>query len=127
MALGTFLFVPYVQPFRFSTFFWTYVVPVIPFVMWFDGVVSCLRAYTPEELREIAAATSSGDYTWSAGTVTAGIGLLRMPVTYLIGLPAKTRNPREEQSGQSCHLAEAARAGSDRIASTATASSWSVL
>jgi len=36
-------------------------VPVIPFVLLFDGVVSCLRTYRPEELREISQKLSAQD------------------------------------------------------------------
>ena len=28
---------------------WTLILPVVPFVVWFDGLVSCLRTYTKEE------------------------------------------------------------------------------
>jgi len=32
------------------TLFWTYIIPVLPFVLVFDGWISCLRARTPEEV-----------------------------------------------------------------------------
>ena len=65
--------------------FWTYVVPVVPFVIVFDGVVSCLRTRTGEEIgmlvRECGADTegwrlrdgtelhtrTGGRMTWYAG------------------------------------------------------------
>lgn len=94
MALGTFVFSPFVKPFRFSAFFWTYIVPVIPFVMWFDGVVSCLRSYTLPELRQLAEAASH-EYRWIAGTLERKLGLIPIRVTYLVGLPPLNGETRE--------------------------------
>jgi hypothetical protein len=48
-----FLHTPRIRPFRWSRLLWTYLIPVIPLVLLFDGVVSCLRTYRPQELREM--------------------------------------------------------------------------
>ena len=50
-----------------------------------DGVVSQLRAYTPQELRELAAVVEPQGYDWQVGQVH----VRRMPgrVTYLTGAP----------------------------------------
>jgi hypothetical protein len=77
---------PFVRPFRWSRLFWTYVLPAIPLVVLVDGVVSCLRTYTPDELRALAADAerdARAGYAWSAGEVGAG----PIPVTYLLGVP----------------------------------------
>jgi hypothetical protein len=74
---------PWIRPFRWSRLFWTYFVPIIPFVLLFDGVVSCLRTYRPRELREIVATLSSSEYQWEVGELSTGKGL----ITYLIGCP----------------------------------------
>lgn len=81
------LFTPRIRPFRWSRLFWTYLVPVVPFVIWFDGLVSCLRAYAPEELHEMVqevSQTSSIVYNWQIGEEDTGL----LPITYLIGYPA---------------------------------------
>jgi hypothetical protein len=80
VALG-----PFIRPFRWSRILWTYLLPVIPFVVWFDGVVSCLRAYTPSELNALTTGLSATGYRWESGETARG----RIPVkiTYLIGLP----------------------------------------
>jgi hypothetical protein len=97
MPLGALLFVPLIRPFRFSLFFWTYVIPVIPFVLWFDGLLSCLRAYLPDELRQIIAALPANDYEWEIGETQ---GLLS-PVTYLLGYPvAKSPVPAHAVADQ---------------------------
>ena len=85
MPLGAIALLPSACPFRLSTLFWTYMIPVIPFVMWFDGLVSCLRAYAPDELRAMAPAVSA--YTWKSGTLRDRFS--PVSVTYLIGYAEK--------------------------------------
>jgi hypothetical protein len=76
-----FLHTPRIRPFRWSRLLWTYLIPIIPLVLLFDGVVSCLRTYRPQELREIVDTLTSCQYQWEIGELTGG----RAPVTYLIG------------------------------------------
>src|ERR1700727_541576 len=78
-----FLHTPRIRPFRWSRLLWTYFIPVIPLVLLFDGVVSCLRTYRPQELREIVEKLTSCEYQWEIGELATG----KMPVTYLIGYP----------------------------------------
>jgi hypothetical protein len=61
--------------------FWTYLVPVLPLAILWDGVVSYLRAYTQEELLAIA----PDGYRWTAGRSRAK----NVPgaMTYFVGLP----------------------------------------
>jgi hypothetical protein len=77
MPIATICLVPFMRPFRIARLLWTYLVPVIPFVMLVDGVVSCLRAYSPTELRELAVSIGAPDYVWDVGETSA--------VTYLVG------------------------------------------
>ena len=74
---------PFIRPFRWSRFLITYVVPIVPLAVVFDGVVSCLRTYTPAELLGMAEQAAPDGYVWRAGTVGKG----PVPVTYLIGQP----------------------------------------
>lgn len=78
-----FVHTPRIRPFRWSRLLWTYLIPVIPLVLLFDGVVSCLRTYRPRELREMVEKLTSCQYRWEIGELTTG----KMPVTYLIGYP----------------------------------------
>jgi hypothetical protein len=87
MPLGAFLTTPFIRPFRFSRLFWTYVLPVIPFVLFFDGVISCLRAYSQKELRALVEQFSSIDYVWEIGEERGSVA----PITYLIGYPSSKR------------------------------------
>jgi hypothetical protein len=80
------LVTPMLRPFRWSRLFWTYLLPAIPLVVLVDGIVSCLRTYTPAELRALAGEADAVGYQWDAGEVGSG----PIPVTYLVGLPPVT-------------------------------------
>ncbi|MGA7928134.1 MAG: hypothetical protein WCA20_19365 [Candidatus Sulfotelmatobacter sp.] len=82
-VLLLFLHTPRIRPFRWSRLLWTYLIPIIPLVLLFDGVVSCLRTYRPNELREIVEKLTSCEYQWEIGELASG----RVPITYLIGYP----------------------------------------
>ena len=84
-ALLVFVSTLRIRPFRWSRLFWTYVIPVIPFVVLFDGVVSCLRTYRPEELSEIIGRLIGSEYEWSVGEQLGPGGII--PISYVIGHP----------------------------------------
>ncbi len=79
MPLATWALVPFMRPFRFRRFVWTYLLPVIPFVLMYDGVVSCRRAYSPDELRGFTMRAGAENYAWEIGEAGA--------VTYFLGYP----------------------------------------
>jgi len=56
---------------QWGQLFWTYVVPVIPFVVVFDGLVSCLRTRREGEVRELIGRTGRGVEGWRFETGTA--------------------------------------------------------
>jgi hypothetical protein len=80
------LLTPFVRPFRWSRLFLTYLVPLIPLLVLFDGTVSFLRLYTRTELRDvISAVPGHEEFDWEVGS-------LRIPgvpahVGYLLGTP----------------------------------------
>jgi hypothetical protein len=84
-ALMPFVFTPLIRPFRWSRLVWTYVVPIIPLVLLFDGVVSCLRTYRPQELREMIKELVGIEYQWEVGEHSKAAG--RPSIIYLIGYP----------------------------------------
>jgi hypothetical protein len=79
------LVVPLTSPFKWSRLFWTYLIPVVPFVLLFDGIVSCLRVYSVPQLRELTQDLGGPAYVWESGTQNAAY--LSVPITYLIGHP----------------------------------------
>jgi len=72
---------PFMRPISLSRMFWTYLIPVIPFFSWWDGIVSNLRSYSEEELKAIV--SDFPTYNWSIGT--AGKEQLA-PVLFVIGV-----------------------------------------
>ena len=92
-ALLLFVFTPLIRPFRWSRLLWTYVVPIIPLVLLFDGVVSCLRTYRPQELREIIEKLTGIEYQWEVGEQSRARG--EVPITYLIGYPRHACRPTD--------------------------------
>jgi len=87
-SFAPFVFTPFVRPFRWSRLLCTYIVPLIPFVLLFDGIISCLRTYRPSELRDLAGQLSESDYQWQAGEFRDSY--LKLPVTFLIGYLRKS-------------------------------------
>lgn len=83
--LVTLMMMPRVRPFRWTNLLFTYLIPVVPLMVVWDGVVSCLRTYDVEELRVLAReADPDGHFDWEIGeSFQRG----PIPVTYLIGTP----------------------------------------
>ena len=80
------LSVPLMRPFRWSRLFWTYLIPAIPLVLLFDGIVSCLRTYSREELRTMTESLIGQPYQWRYGR--ARTLLSPLGISYLIGYPS---------------------------------------
>jgi hypothetical protein len=83
--ITTMLLLPFLRPFRPGWLIFTYLIPVIPlFVLW-DGMVSCFRTYSEPELRELIDGLDDDGYTWEIGRFK----LEPAPVhaTYLLGHP----------------------------------------
>jgi hypothetical protein len=98
-ALMLFVFTPLIRPFRWSRLLCTYVLPIIPFVLLFDGVVSCLRTYQIQELREMVKNLSGIEYQWEVGEHSRGLGM--MPITYLVGHPLRISGVARLKSSES--------------------------
>jgi hypothetical protein len=80
LFLGSLFLVPLVRPFRLSRLLLTYGVPLIPGLVAWDGTISALRAYTPEELLELARSVPGADgYSWDAGVAGSALYLSGTP------------------------------------------------
>ena len=79
------LSLPLWRPFRWPWLLLTWLVPAMQaFVLW-DGVVSWLRVYSVEELRELVAEIDAPDWVWDIGSVRLGNAPLHG--TFLLGYP----------------------------------------
>ena len=80
------LLTPFVRPFKWSRLFLTYVMPLIPFVVFFDGTMSMLRIYMPDELRTLVASVPGHEhFDWDIGTTP--IQGMPVGITHLVGVP----------------------------------------
>jgi hypothetical protein len=80
------LLMPWIRPRKPSWWLFTYALPFIPFLLLWDGIVSCLRAYSPAELHKLIAGIASHEtFEWSIQRVW----LFPLPLkgTVLIGSP----------------------------------------
>ena len=84
-VLSYLLITPFIKPRTLSRFFWTYLIPIVPFATCWDGVISLLRVYSVQELKELTESFQSNDYIWEAGQASTGTPLFVF--TYLVGYP----------------------------------------
>jgi hypothetical protein len=68
------LITPFVRPLSFKQLFFTYIIPVLPIFIAWDGAVSNARTYTLEDWDEILADLQSDDYIWKKGTLKGKAG-----------------------------------------------------
>jgi len=83
--LYVWLATPFIRPFSWQRLFWTYLVPLVPLMCLWDGVVSTLRAYESDELYALTEQFRV-EYSWEYGRVA--LGSTPGSLTYLIGIPS---------------------------------------
>ena len=95
-----YLSAPFLRPFRADRLFWTWIIPIIPLALCFDGIVSCLRTYTELELNEMTAGLEQypvgARYQWEIGHVPSPLSPIG--ITYAIGYPARKQSDKETVS-----------------------------
>lgn len=82
--IGVTLTMPFWRPFRWPWLVWTWLLPVMQSFVLFDGVVSWLRIYSPDELRALTDTVAAPDWEWEIGQLPLG-GPAK--ATYLLGRP----------------------------------------
>lgn len=78
------LVTPFIRPFRLSRLFFTYIIPLIPLGIIWDGTVSLLRIYTPQMLQRMVADIQVPGFAWRTGKAGTRPG---KHVIYVIGYP----------------------------------------
>lgn len=80
--LTVLLTTPFISPFRFGRLVFTYLIPIVPLFVWWDGIVSLLRTYSVQEMKELVSQLNQADsYTWHIGRMKSGPGA----ILYLLG------------------------------------------
>lgn len=80
--ISVLLTTPFIRPFNWGRLLFTYLIPIVPlFVLW-DGVVSSLRTYSIDEMNELVKNVKNADkFNWEIGKLKSGPGV----VLYLLG------------------------------------------
>ena len=76
---------PFARPFRIPYLVFTYLIPLLPFIILWDGMVSILRIYSPGEMKKLTEDLQAPDYAWEIGRIQLFSILDGLP--YLIGRP----------------------------------------
>lgn len=84
VPLTVLLTAPFVKPFRFERIIFTYLIPVLPLVTFFDGFMALFKLYAPKDLEELTASIKTDGYYWRYGKLDNGRG---GKIIYLIGYP----------------------------------------
>lgn len=78
------ILIPTVRPFRWNRLFLTYLIPVLPLVLFWDGLVSALRTYSASELQDLTAGFPQ--YHWKVMTLK---GPHQENILALTGVPTR--------------------------------------
>lgn len=82
--LSVFITTPFIRPFRFCRLIFTYLIPVVPLVVLWDGVVSCLRTYSVNEMKDLVETLINKErFIWEFNKKKSKTGF----VIYTIGIP----------------------------------------
>lgn len=75
--ISVLLITPFIRPFKIGRIIFTYLIPLVPiFVLW-DGIVSSLRIYSVNEMEKLVADLEQKDlYEWNIGRLKSGWELI---------------------------------------------------
>ncbi len=75
---------PFIRPFSLARLLFTYLIPIVPLFVFWDGIVSCLRTYSVEEMEGLVAELKGQEkFDWEIKRVKSGPGV----ILYLLGIP----------------------------------------
>ncbi len=87
VPLAVLALMPFARPFRWTYLLFTYLLPLTPFVVLWDGLVSMLRIYSPEQMQKLTADLQAPDYAWEIGHIH--VRGLPDGLPYLLGRPVR--------------------------------------
>ena len=85
LPLIAFFIAPFIKPRTFKNIFWANIIPIVPLVFAYDAIISHIRTYSPEDLKELIKGINSQGYEWKIGLIPSTLRTMR--ITYLIGFP----------------------------------------
>lgn len=75
----------FARPFRWAYLVFTYLIPLTPLIILWDGIVSMLRIYSPKQMQKLTAGLQAPDYVWEIGQIK--VRGIPGGLPYLIGDP----------------------------------------
>ncbi|TGD56714.1 hypothetical protein [Flavobacterium humi] len=82
--ITVFIMTPFIRPFRLGRIVFTYLIPIVPLVVLWDGLVSSLRTYSVAEMKALVAKLDNADgFEWEIERVKSGPAY----ILYLLGYP----------------------------------------
>jgi hypothetical protein len=73
---------PFIRPFKLGRIIFTYIIPIVPLFVWWDGMVSSLRTYSVNEMLQLIDGLENKDlFDWEVKKIKSGPGVL----LYLLG------------------------------------------
>lgn len=84
--ISVLLTTPFIRPFKIGRIIFTYLIPIVPlFVLW-DGIISSLRTYSIDEMKTMVKMLHGSEtYSWHIDRVKSGPGV----ILYLLGAEKK--------------------------------------
>ena len=84
--IAVLMMTPFIKPFKVGRIFFTYLIPIIPLLVLWDGIISVLRTYTETELKKmILEVKNHSFFDWEMGIAKSSSN----DVLYLLGIPVK--------------------------------------
>lgn len=84
LPLLVWLATPFIRPFSWKRLLFTYLIPLIPLGVFWDGLVSMLRLYSIEELEQMTAAAAVPGYKWEVRQIKHWLGVQTVQI---VGMP----------------------------------------
>ena len=82
--LTVLIMTPFIRPFRLGRIVFTYLIPIVPLIVLWDGLVSSLRTYSVAEMKAMVAKLDNADsFEWEIERVKSGPA----HILYLLGYP----------------------------------------
>jgi hypothetical protein len=80
--INVLLLTPLIKPFKLGRIVFTYLIPILPLLVMWDGMVSVLRTYSVKEMRDMVNQIENHQlYIWKLDKVKSGPSV----ITYLLG------------------------------------------
>jgi len=89
-----------VRPRHWAALTFTYLPPLLPLAVWWDGLASTMRPYQSVELQRIVTSLPPAPYDWEIVELSGG----PLPVLALMGATANRRFLKSGSQRQSWHM-----------------------